>query len=156
MRYMKDDSAAKDALQECFITIFKSIKKYKSLGSFEGWLKRIAVTSSLKELRKKKKNTSSLTMIFEDQLESLSEEPVVLKNLEEKEVLSKINELPEDYRIIFNMYIIEGFGYAEIAEMLNLKETSCRMRLSRARKKLHSILLKDKDYYGFERTRKVD
>ncbi len=156
MRYMKDETAAKDALQECFITIFRNIQKYQALGSFEGWLKRIAVTSSLKELRKKKSNVSSLTMIFEDQIEQLTEEPVAIQQLEEKAVLDKINSLPEEYRIVFNLYIIEGFSYKEIAELLGLKETSCRMRLSRARKKLHSLLLKDKDYYGFERTRKVD
>ena len=156
MRYMKDEAPAKDALQECFITIFRNIQKYKAIGSFEGWLKRIAVTSSLKELRKKNKNLSSLTMIYEDQLEEMSEQPVAIQNMEAKDVLDKINELPDEYRIIFNMYIIEGLSYAEIAELLDMKEASCRMRLSRARKKMHSILLKDQDYYGFEQSRKVD
>lgn len=155
-RYMKDESASKDALQECFITVFRSIDGFKATGSFEGWLKRIAVTSSLKELRKRNSKLNKLTMVYDSDHLEIGTEPVALEKVNADSVLKHINALPEEYRIVFNMYVIEGFTYEEIADLLDLKESSCRMRVSRARQKLHSMLLKDKDYYGFAESRKVD
>lgn len=155
-RYLNDEEAAKDALQECFITVFKSIQKFEIGGSFEGWLKRVAVTTSLKAIRSKKNTQYPFAVIIDDNDEYYAEEAVVLQDLEKEEVLKKINQLPDEYRLPFNMFIIEGFSYSEISELLDINENTCRMRVSRARKKLHSILLKDKEYYGFERSRKVD
>lgn len=156
VRYMKDQSAAKDALQECLISIFRGIGKYKHEGNFEGWMKRIAVNSSLKELRKKKNSYNSLTLVNDIILENAFEEPIILESLNLEAVMIKINELPEDYRIAFNLYVVEGYSYQEIANLLQTTEVNCRMKVSRARKKLHTILLKDQDYHEFKRTRKVD
>lgn len=155
-RYVIGSASAKDALQECLISIFRGIGSYKEVGSFEAWMKRIAVTSSLKELRKNKKQTLSLSSLAYSDNEIISEDPVILDKLNVDEVLEVINELPQDFRIAFNLFVIEGFSHKEIAILENIDETVSRVRVSRARKKVKELLLKNQAYYGFASARKVD
>lgn len=155
-RYVGDDANTKDALQECFINIFKGIKTYQATGSFVGWMKRIAVTSSLKEIRKRSKHTLSLSTINDYDKQMNVEEPVVLDKLNLEEVMKIINELPEQYRLVFNLYVVEGYNHKEIGELLGIEESASRTRVSRARKKVQELLLKNQHYYGFTPARKVD
>jgi len=155
-RYVTDSAGAKDALQECFINIFKGIKNYESSGNFTSWLKRIAVTSSLKELRKKKKNVVSLASISEENIELTQEEPIAIEKLNITEVMQVINKLPDHYRIAFNLYVIEGYNHREISAIENIDETTSRARVSRARKKVKELLLKNQEYYGFTSARRMD
>jgi RNA polymerase sigma-70 factor (ECF subfamily) len=141
LRYMQNEFEAKDVLQESFIRIFKSISVYESSGSFEGWLNKIVVRSSLMALRKKKNGFAYLESI--DSNEDWSYKPEIEIELNEEDILKMIHKLPEHYRVIFNMSIIEGYSHAEIAELLQIKESTSRTKLTRARKKMKEIYFEE-------------
>ncbi len=155
-RYVNDDAKAKDALQECFISVFKGIDTFKNGGNFQGWIKRIAVTSSLKQLRKERKNVFSFSSLKNDDSTFFKEEPIAIEILKLEEVLKIINQLPDDYRIAFNLFIIEGYSHNEIAVIENIAETVSRTRVRRARIKVQELLLKNEMYYEITSARKVD
>lgn len=133
-RYVAEENTAKDLLQESLIRIFTNIDKYKSVGSFEAWLKTITKNCVLAWLKKsyvQKEQTSDAT----EDLDS-SVEPEIYNYLNEEELINLIQELPTGYRAVFNMYVIEGYSHKEIAEFLNINESSSRSQLGRARKLL--------------------
>ena len=137
LRYMQNEFAAKDVLQECFIKIFQNIPNYKPKGSFEGWISKIAVRSSLIALRKKKNGFAYLETVQEE----WKYDPKIEIELNEEDILKMIHMLPEHYRVIFNMSIIEGYTHAEIAKMLQIPESTSRTKLTRARRKMQEIYL---------------
>lgn len=142
LRYTKNKSEAEDVLQETFIKIFKNIQLFRSEGSFEGWIKRIAVNSALEFLRNKKH-----TLIFqdiEDQANySLSDDDIIGK-INAKELTELIFKLPDGYRLVFNLFVIEGYGHKEIGEMLEITEGTSKSQLAKARaqlqKSIHGLL----------------
>lgn len=123
-------------LQEAFIRIFSYINHFKSTGSFEGWLKRITVNAAIKILQKRK---ATIIGIANDQHEIVSQDISVLSELNTEDLLKLINQLPDGYRMIFNLYVIEGYTHDEIADMLKIKTATSRSQLSKAR-----AILKDK------------
>jgi RNA polymerase sigma factor (sigma-70 family) len=135
-RYAGDQHEAEDMLQESFISIFSHINQFKSAGSFEGWLKRITVNAALKMLQKRKIKVVGIT---DDQHELMSSDFNVLSDLGTEEILKLISQLPDGYRVIFNLYAIEGYSHEEIAGMLKIKTASSRSQLSKAR-----AMLKDR------------
>ena len=136
LRYVGDRSIAQDILQEGFITLFSKMDSYKGNGSFEGWARKIFVNTALMYLRKK----DALKM--SDELEnarSLSTDIASqMENIGYKELMKLIMSLPPGFRTVFNMYVVEGYSHKEIAEMLNISETTSRTQLSRARVGLQS------------------
>jgi len=132
-RYCADNSLAKDVLQESLVKILRAIPNYKSTGSFEAWMKKIVVNSALQ-------NRSTKRFKFElNGYEHLPEQeiaPNIYGQLNAEELLSLINDLPDGFREIFNLYAIEGYSHLEISELLNIKESTSRSQLSRARKLL--------------------
>lgn len=134
LKYSKNKQDAEDVLQDSFITAFKKIQQYKNKGSFEGWLKRITINTALQKYRDKSPLYLVSEEIEESQEVSIDEESVDLKVL-----LSFIQELPNRYRLIFNLYVLDNFSHKEIAEMLDISEGTSKSNLSRARK-----LLKEK------------
>jgi RNA polymerase sigma factor (sigma-70 family) len=127
-RYISDRMAAEDVMVETVMKIFSKINQFSFIGSFEGWVKRIMVNESLMHLRGKK--------IFEVDVEEAYNIGVEINfdgTLEEEELLKLINDLPLGYRTVFNLYAIEGYSHAEIAEMLNISEGTSKSQLSRAR-----------------------
>jgi len=135
-RYAGDQHEAEDMLQESFISIFSHINQFKSAGSFEGWLKRITVNAALKMLQKRKIKVVGIT---DDQHELMSSDFNVLSDLGTEEILKLISQLPDGYRVIFNLYAIEGYSHEEIAGMLKIKTATSRSQLSKAR-----AMLKDR------------
>ena len=131
IRYVGDRSLAEDILQDGFVTLFTRLESYKGEGSFEGWARRIFVTTALMSLRKK----DALKM--SDDLEAArglkTETATQVQNIGYKELMSLIMTLPPGFRTVFNMYAIEGFSHKEISEMLGISETTSRTQLSRAR-----------------------
>ena len=131
IRYVGDRSLAEDILQDGFVTLFTRLESYKGEGSFEGWARRIFVTTALMSLRKK----DALKM--SDDLEAArglkTETASQVQNIGYKELMSLIMTLPPGFRTVFNMYAIEGFSHKEISEMLGISETTSRTQLSRAR-----------------------
>ena len=131
IRYVSDRDLAEDVLQDGFVTLFTKLHEYKGEGSFEGWARRIFVTTALMNLRKK----DALKM--SDDLEAAkglrAETSSQLQNLGYKELMAMITELPPGFRTVFNMYVIEGYSHKEIGEALGISETTSRTQLSRAR-----------------------
>ena len=131
MRYIGDRAAAEDVLQDGFITLFTRLDSYKGEGSFEGWARRIFVTTALMSLRKK----DALKM--SDELESVrcmkTETTSQMQNIGYKELMKLVMSLPPGFRTVFNMYAIEGYSHKEIADMLGITETTSRTQFSRAR-----------------------
>ena len=131
MRYAGDRELAEDVLQDGFVTLFTRLDTYKGEGSFEGWARKIFVTTALMNLRKK----DALKM--SDDLEAArslkAETSSQIQNLGYKELMNMIMELPAGFRTVFNLYAIEGYSHKEIGEMLGISETKSRTQLSRAR-----------------------
>lgn len=136
LKYSNNYEQAKDNLQEAFIKIFENIDQFKGKGSFEGWMTRIMINTALKQY---KKNASVFLSIQDD----IAEEPEV--EVEENEfstmeLIKMIQELPERYRLVFNLYVMEEHSHQEIAEMLNISVGTSKSNLARARVKLKEII----------------
>ena len=131
IRYLGDRVLAEDILQDGFITLFSKLKDFKGDGSFEGWARRIFVTTALMSLRKKDalKMSEELDTARGMKTEMASQ----TQNLGYKELMELVMSLPPGFRTVFNMYSIEGYSHKEIAEMLGISETTSRTQLSRAR-----------------------
>lgn len=140
LRYAKNRFEAEDIFQESFIKIFSRIKTYTGEGSFEGWLRRIVVNTAVDHFNKKVKNESSNISYeqVEDSEAGSCEE--VMASLSTAELLQLIEQLPDGYRLIFNMYAIEGYSHKEIATMLGISEGTSKSQLSKARKLLQHLL----------------
>lgn len=136
-RYVKDSMEAEDVLVTAFTKIFDRIDQFKGEGSFEGWIRRVVVNESLTYLRRNR------SMYIETELEAADREPdyqQISDHLEAEDLLNMIQELPAGYRIVFNLYAIDGYSHKEIADQLNISENTSKSQLSRARVFLQKIL----------------
>lgn len=131
IRYIGDRDQAADVLQDGFITLFTKLKDYKGEGSFEGWARRVFVTTALMSLRKKDalKMSEELDAVKGMKAETVSQ----TQNIGYKELMKVVTSLPPGFRTVFNMYAIEGYNHKEISDMLGISETTSRTQLSRAR-----------------------
>lgn len=137
LRYACDNPEAEDMLQESFVRIFHSVEQYRFEGSFEGWLKRITVTICLKSLQRKKIRFTETAGH-----ESIpGTEPEALSNLSEQELIKMISDLPDGYRVVFNLYVMEGYSHTEIAQALNIEAATSRSQLLKARRMLQQKIL---------------
>lgn len=128
LKYSPNRAEAEDNLQDAFITIFSRIDQYQGKGSFEGWIKRITVNTALQKYRKKK----VYDITNEEQIES----PEVLvedSNVPLDFLLKIIQELPERYRLVFNLYVLDGYAHKEIGEMMGISDGTSKSNLARAR-----------------------
>ncbi len=146
-RYTGDLQAAEDVMQEAFITVFTKIKQYKGHGSFDGWIKRIAVNTALMYLRKRKRMYDVDDLHLENEVEEPSHlnvndarSAIEHANFTAVEMLEYITELPDGFRTVFNLYAVEGYKHREIAKILNISEGTSKSQLLRARKRFQSIL----------------
>lgn len=130
LRYARDNDEAKDILQDGFIKIFDKISQYEGRGHFEGWIRRIMINTALAEYRKRRYLNVDSSMIVKHD-EEASEN--VEYDLTAEELLQIIKELPPQYKLVFNLYAIEGYAHKEIAERLNISEGTSKSNLSRAR-----------------------
>lgn len=138
VRYLRDHQKAEDALQETYILVFRSIHKIDEDSNLQAWVCKIAVNNCLKELRKSKR----LRFLEEETvLENIMEMPLAYEKLLAEDILLQLDRLPEHYRIIFNLHIIEGYSHREISEMLGIQESLSRTKLTRARKIMQDIYL---------------
>lgn len=136
-RYVRHAMEAEDILVTAFTKVFDRIDQFKGEGSFEGWIRRIMVNEALTCLRK------SRNMYLETELEQADREPDYNKlsdHLEAEDLLKMIQELPAGYRLVFNMYAIDGYSHKEIADQLGISENTSKSQLSRARVYLQKLL----------------
>ena len=131
MRYIGDRDLAQDVLQDGFVTLFTHLESYKGEGSFEGWARKIFVTTALMSLRKKDALKMSDDLEVARGLKAETENQI--QSLGYKELMSLIMELPPGFRTVFNLYALEGYSHKEIGDMLGISETTSRTQLSRAR-----------------------
>lgn len=135
LKYSKNYAEAEDNLHDAFITVFSKIDQYKNKGSFEGWLKRITINTSLQRYRE---NVGVFDIVNEGNIEDVT----VDINDEELSIdflLKIIQELPDRYRLVFNLYVLDGYSHVEISELINISAGTSKSNLARAR-----MILKDK------------
>jgi RNA polymerase sigma factor (sigma-70 family) len=136
-RYVRNAMEAEDIMVTAFTKIFERINQFKGEGSFEGWIRRVMVNEALTHLRKAR------TMYLETELEQADREPDFSKlsdHLEAEDLMNMIQQLPAGYRVVFNMYAIDGYSHKEIAEQLGISENTSKSQLSRARVYLQKML----------------
>ncbi len=132
LRFAGNKMDADDILQEGFIKVFKNLSEFKNKGSFEGWIRRIMVNTAI-NFHKRRKRISSTEET--DWLElSQSVDADVFSILSQAELLNMIQELPNGYRTVFNLNVVEGYTHKEIAEMLNISDNTSKSQLVRARR----------------------
>lgn len=134
LKYSRNYAEAEDNLQDACITIFKKIDQFKGKGSFEGWLKRITINTALQRYR----SAGVYDIINEDQIEDVSVE-IDEDDISIDFLLEIIQELPNRYRLVFNLYALDDFSHKEIADMLDISVGTSKSNLARAR-----LILKDK------------
>lgn len=140
MRYIKSKDEAEEVLNQGFLKIFTKIDSYKGKGSFEGWMKRIIVNTSLDYLKSLKDFTDDEIddyTSYEYDLYTLNE---AISNMQVEVIIDKIKELPAMSRAVFNLYVMEDFKHKEIAEKLGISEGTSHWHLQNAKKKLAKIL----------------
>ena len=139
LKYSRNYQDAEDTLQDSFLIIFDKIKQYNNKGSFEGWLKRIVINTALQKYRKK----NHLQLIKEvSDTEEVVEIDFEDTDLDIGFLLKLVQELPDKYRLVFNLYVLDSYSHREISKMLNISEGTSKSNLSRARKKLKEKLEK--------------
>ncbi|MCG2418221.1 sigma-70 family RNA polymerase sigma factor [Aequorivita sp. F47161] len=129
LKYCRNEVDAEDNLHDAFITIFQKIKTYKNKGSFEGWMKRITI---YKAIDKYKVSKPVNIEINNDLLEETVEIEADLK-ISLNEILQLIQDLPDQYRLVFNLYQMDGFSHKEIASLLNISEGTSKSNYHRAK-----------------------
>ena len=147
-RYARDKDEAADFLQEGFIKIFLSIHKFEFQGSLEGWIRRVIVNTAIDLIRKRKSSLLESPMNVEIADTTIDEDK--MDTFEVEYLMRVIQSLPTGYRVVFNMYAIEGYTHAEIAEQLSITESTSRSQYTRAKallkKRLHEDSVEFKSY----------
>jgi len=130
LRYAKDDHGAEDILQDGFVKVFRYIGNFRKEGSFEGWVRRIFINTSIEYLRKQ----VNLYAIENDEGKTLDvQDESVFDGLEVSDIMQMVQSLSPGYRTVFNLYAIEGYSHKEIAEMMQISEGTSKSQLARAR-----------------------
>jgi RNA polymerase sigma factor (sigma-70 family) len=142
LRYCSDKEEAKDILQEGFIKVYNKINQFAFNGSFEGWMKRVFVNTALEYYRVNKIH------MYHSDADAANENPhhdYTVERMSQKEILEVMNGLAPGYRMVLNLFIVEGYGHAEIAEMMGISEGTSKSQLSRARiilqKELNKLMM---------------
>lgn len=142
MRYAKDTYEAEDVLQMGFVKVFQKVSEFRGEGSFEGWIRRIMVNTAIESYRK---NLRNLNLVNIDEVYDQPQSTFDMSGLELKDLLKLVQQLSNGYRLVFNMYVIEGYSHKEIAGQLGITEGASKSQLSRARAILKEKILKMED-----------
>jgi RNA polymerase sigma factor (sigma-70 family) len=139
LRYAKDTFEAEDVLQMGFVKVFQKVSDFRGEGSFEGWIRRIMVNTAIESYRK---NLRNLNIVDIDEVYDQPQNTFDMSGLELKDLLKLVQQLPNGYRLVFNMYVIEGYSHKEIAKQLGITEGASKSQLSRARAILKEKIIK--------------
>ncbi len=141
-RFDKNREDAEDMLQEGFIKVFTQIHQYRNEGALEGWIRRIIVHTCINILKKNKKFSESVDIIHANSVHV--KEEMIPSIMQAKQVVECIRTLPLGYRTVLNLYAIEGYSHKEIADMLDIEESTSRSQYTRAKAMLEEILIRKK------------
>jgi len=141
-RFAHNREDAEDMLQESFIKVFSQIHTFQNKGAFEGWIRRIIVHTCINHLKKNKRFIESVDIINASAIQVREES--IPSIVQAKQIVECIRLLPIGYRTVLNLYAIEGYSHKEIAEMLDIEESTSRSQYTRAKQMLEEILLKKK------------
>lgn len=139
-RYARNSADAEDILQDAFIKVFSKIRQFKGDGSFEGWIRKIVVNTALKKYTLTRYSKEIPGYEVGENMQPVADASA-FAHLSEKDLLMLINNLPDGYRIIFNLYVMEGYQHEEIAEMLGIQPGTSRSQLVKARLMLQKQIL---------------
>ncbi|MFN8279585.1 MAG: RNA polymerase sigma factor [Saprospiraceae bacterium] len=139
LRYSRDKMEAEDLLQESFIKVFTNLGSYKFEGPFELWVRRIIINTSIKRYHKMSYQNERPSS---DMMPDIELSVSAFEGLAYQELISLVEGLPDGYRMVFNLYAIEGYSHKEISDMLNIKEATSRSQLVKARLVLQERLTK--------------
>lgn len=148
-RYTRTLNEAEDVYQEAFVKIFNNIKSLEKTGAVGAWVRKIVVNTAINYYHanlKFQQNTD-----YKDLVDTSDEYPNLFAKLSNEELLKLINQLPDGYRMVFNLYVIDGYTHAEIGEMLGVSENTSKSQLSRAKELLRKQL-KPLGIIRYERT----
>ncbi len=138
LRYTDNRDDAQDILQEGFIRVFKHIHTFRGTGSFEGWVRRIMVHTSIEHYRR----NSRYFMVDVKEASDVKLDADAMSALSRDEILGLVQELPSGYRTVFNLYAIEGYSHQEIADTLGISTGTSKSQLSRAKRLLQEKLIR--------------
>lgn len=136
LRYANDEMEADDMLQEGFIKVFNHLSEFKMQGSLEGWIRRTMVNTALNKIKARSKVTDYLDDINME----IPYNEKLLEKINYKNILALLAKLPEGYRIVFNLFVVEGYSHQEIAEKLGIEVVTSRTQLAKARKHLQKLI----------------
>lgn len=146
LRITKDEMDAEDVLQESFISAFKHLGSYKGTASFGSWLKRIVVNNAISLVKKRRLDLES---VEDKEAVSAIDDDVSNECEYDIEVVKEgIARLPEGYRLVLTLYLIEGYDHKEIAQILEITESTSKSQFNRSKKKLREILKEELKYAG--------
>ncbi len=147
LKYCRSREQAHDNLHDAFVSIFQSIDRYKGTGSFEGWMKRIVIN---KAINKYKDKTLLNVVLNEEITKDVSLEESSLEHLELSKILELIQKLPDRYRLVFNLYELDGFTHQEIADVLGISTGTSKSNLHRSKlilkEQINALRLNNKNY----------
>ena len=144
-RILGNKEVAEDVLQEAFVNAFQNIRSYRGKASFGAWLKKIVVNKAISHLRKQRMNLVELDDHYEIQEDNDHDDLDLVLKVEM--IREAIQKLPNGFRIVFSLYLLEGYDHKEIAEILGISESTSKSQYNRAKRKLKDII-RAEVYYG--------
>ncbi len=144
MRLINQADEAEDVMQEAFLNAFRNIDTYRGEVSFGAWLKRIVINRSLDHLKKKKLKLEEIN----DKTAQIADYQMEIKEVNVEVIKNTIQQLPDGYRVVLSLYLIEGYDHEEISQILGITNSNSRTQFLRAKNKLRE-LLKDKEIYSY-------
>jgi len=141
VRYTCDEGDAMETVNDSFMKVLEKISEFDTTRSFKSWYGKIVVNSSIDRYRRNVKHASNIPLVDIGATEMI--EPEIVSQLSAADIISLLGQLPENYRITFNLFEIEGYSHDEIAQMLGISESGSRSNLSRARKMLRELYIKN-------------
>lgn len=131
LRYTNNSDDAQDLLQEGFIKVYRNLHRFRAEGSFEGWIRRVFINSSIEHFRKK---SAKLSTVSDKEEGTIPDNDIsALDTLAERDIIALIQGLSPGYRTVFNLYVVEGYSHREIGELLNISEGTSKSQLARAK-----------------------
>ena len=136
LRYSRDEDEARSLVNEGFFKVFKSLSKKSPNAPLEAWMKRIMINTSIDQVRKRNRRKTEELSVVSDYVVDQN----IISQFQVDEILKLVQQLPEMYRTVFNLSVIEGYNHKEIADMLNIEEATSRSNLSKSKKKLREFI----------------